>query len=456
MYQIKVVENSKNNSLKFRTNNLVRVPHVTSKQIQKTWNVDIKEVKRIRKNQQSSGILNFKKSILPKASILFLTLTCILIGYFIFIDAIQNEMQENAVIEETVNAQALIPHEIYFQSPRVPLAQIHYIETDEEEIEEIIEYEAEYIYEEIYEYEEEKYETVIIRYGRMDFTQEEVYLLARMIHSEAHWEPWIGKIAVGQTALDRWDGNPNRTLTQILRHPGAFVIANNRHGCDECLRAARAVLEYGELALPDYYLFHFRSQTFHTRDWYQPYITHIYNHAFYGQPRSATSVQEIQVPIITIEMPEIEMEILSETYEPAIVNLERNVPVLETVIHEPIRYDEERELEKTFLGYFQLTFYCLCIRCCGVWSWEHPNNINNPNFVQRTASGTIPAVGRTVAVDNSRIRFGTELYISGFGWRVAEDTGSAVTGNIIDVFVETHNEALQLGRMRNIRVYTMR
>jgi len=104
------------------------------------------------------------------------------------------------------------------------------------------------------------------------------------------------------------------------------------------------------------------------------------------------------------------------------------------------------------LGYFELTFYCPCKICCGIWSEQHPSRIGT-GFVQRTASGTIPVQGRTIAVDTNVFPHGTEIYITGFGWRIAEDTGSAINGRIIDIFVECHQEALQLGRIRNVEVF---
>lgn len=100
----------------------------------------------------------------------------------------------------------------------------------------------------------------------------------------------------------------------------------------------------------------------------------------------------------------------------------------------------------TPLGEFEITFYCGCLICTGEWSTEHPNNIDNPYFVQKTASGTIPTVGRTVAVSREIFEFGQKLYIEGFGWRVTEDTGSAVNEGVIDIYVGCHETALRLGR----------
>lgn len=53
-----------------------------------------------------------------------------------------------------------------------------------------------------------------------------------------------------------------------------------------------------------------------------------------------------------------------------------------------------------------------------------------------TASGTVPQPYYTVAVDPTVIPIGTKLYIKDLDLHVvAEDTGGAVQGNIIDLFV---------------------
>jgi 3D (Asp-Asp-Asp) domain-containing protein len=61
----------------------------------------------------------------------------------------------------------------------------------------------------------------------------------------------------------------------------------------------------------------------------------------------------------------------------------------------------------------------------------------------RTATGTVPHWG-TVAVDRNVIPLGSTVYIQGLGIFRAEDTGGAVVGNHIDVFVNSAAEAYQL------------
>ena len=79
---------------------------------------------------------------------------------------------------------------------------------------------------------------------------------------------------------------------------------------------------------------------------------------------------------------------------------------------------------------YKITAYCPCSKCCGKTSG-------------RTASGTKATAGRTVAA-SSKFAFGTKLNIGGHVYTV-EDRGGAINGNKIDIFVNTHAEALQWG-----------
>lgn len=83
--------------------------------------------------------------------------------------------------------------------------------------------------------------------------------------------------------------------------------------------------------------------------------------------------------------------------------------------------------------------YCPCKHCCG-----KTNGI--------TASGTKATAGRTIAASSS-YKFGTKIEIEGMGIYVVEDRGGAITGNKIDIFFNTHSEALKFGRRQlKIRV----
>ena len=73
----------------------------------------------------------------------------------------------------------------------------------------------------------------------------------------------------------------------------------------------------------------------------------------------------------------------------------------------------------------------------------------HPTFI--TYTGTKAEYG-AIAVDPRVIPFGTLMYVEGYGFGIAEDTGSAIKGNIIDVCIEGRKEALRWGR-RQVKVH---
>lgn len=94
---------------------------------------------------------------------------------------------------------------------------------------------------------------------------------------------------------------------------------------------------------------------------------------------------------------------------------------------------EERPLSETnSLGQFKLTAYCPCSKCCGKWAGGI------------TSTGVYAKANHTIAVDPSVIPYGTKVMINGVIY-TAEDCGGAIKGNRVDVYHDTHSEALDFG-----------
>ncbi|MFZ5975415.1 MAG: G5 domain-containing protein, partial [Bacillota bacterium] len=74
----------------------------------------------------------------------------------------------------------------------------------------------------------------------------------------------------------------------------------------------------------------------------------------------------------------------------------------------------------------------------------------------RTATGTNPHRG-TIAVNPDVIPYGTRMYIEGYGYGVAEDTGAFIYSypNRIDLFMESFNECYSWGS-RTVTVYILK
>ena len=101
------------------------------------------------------------------------------------------------------------------------------------------------------------------------------------------------------------------------------------------------------------------------------------------------------------------------------------------------------------------TAYCLCKKCCG-------KNPSHPAY-GITASGLkiTPGTGmKVVASDPKVIPLGTNVYIEGlygasdYGYAIVADTGSAIKNLKIDLYMDTHQMALNWG-VKTVRVYIL-
>lgn len=134
---------------------------------------------------------------------------------------------------------------------------------------------------------------------------------------------------------------------------------------------------------------------------------------------NATETDASSTEITTTEEEVIEVEEVSTTevyYEPTTAAATTEAP--------PAEVDG-----MTYLGTYSLTAYCACANCCG-----KSDGI--------TASGTQATAGRTVACNS--LPMGTVISINGHQY-VVEDTGG-MGGNVIDIFFNSHEEALNFGR----------
>lgn len=132
---------------------------------------------------------------------------------------------------------------------------------------------------------------------------------------------------------------------------------------------------------------------------------------------------------------EIEKIQLSETIitEPVnkIVQISKNVTSRSSTTDRTTTANTATTSEKTVATkVYKITAYCSCSKCCG-----KSNGL--------TAMGTKATAGRTVAA-SSQFAFGTQLNINGHTYTV-EDRGGSVSGNKIDIYVNSHAEALAWG-----------
>ena len=88
---------------------------------------------------------------------------------------------------------------------------------------------------------------------------------------------------------------------------------------------------------------------------------------------------------------------------------------------------------------YKLTAYCPCVRCCG----DFPGKIRG-----QTSSGAMATAGRTLAAAKG-VKFGTVVVAVVDGRRevvgVVEDRGGAIKERRLDLYFNTHQEALNFG-----------
>ena len=117
---------------------------------------------------------------------------------------------------------------------------------------------------------------------------------------------------------------------------------------------------------------------------------------------------------------------LSETYEePEVYKQPQIIKTVDTELLTEIEEPPES------LGVFTVTAYCPCECCCG-----KTDGI--------TATGVPAVAGQTIAVDPSVIPYGSTVIIDGHEY-IAQDCGGAIKGNRIDIYFDSHSEALDFG-----------
>ncbi len=149
-----------------------------------------------------------------------------------------------------------------------------------------------------------------------------------------------------------------------------------------------------------------------------------------GQTRQGNLLEDVSAPCETVKA--VSSEPIAAGYT-KVSTME--VPKEETVTAElPADQAEQMAAEQSYspdlvyLGAWTTTAYCACSICCGEWANGY------------TASGTLATGNHTVACTS--LPFGTQVMIDGVIYTV-EDTG--VTGEWIDIYFDTHEEALNYG-----------
>lgn len=116
------------------------------------------------------------------------------------------------------------------------------------------------------------------------------------------------------------------------------------------------------------------------------------------------------------------------------------------IVEESTEEETESEIDDLrLLGEFKVSAFCSCEKCCGKWS------NNRPNGIVYGASGAELKPNHSIAVDTDIIPYGKSVFIDGIEY-VAEDCGGAIKGNRIDIYMDSHEAAVEFG-VKNMMVY---
>ena len=105
--------------------------------------------------------------------------------------------------------------------------------------------------------------------------------------------------------------------------------------------------------------------------------------------------------------------------------------------------DTNQAVPPVSLGEFKLTAYCSCKICCGKWANNRPLDENGNEIVYGSIGERLKS-GYSIAVDPSVIPYNSKVIINGKIYE-AQDCGGAIKGNRIDVYHDSHSDALNFG-----------
>ena len=148
-------------------------------------------------------------------------------------------------------------------------------------------------------------------------------------------------------------------------------------------------------------------------------------------PTQRMSVREMNMYIESLEVPE---ELLEKEY----MVLEETIEVNNAVSTSSAPFEINVDGITPKVGTFNISAYCACEKCCG-----KTDGI--------TASGELATEWCTIAAGR-KYELGTVIYIPDLadmpngGWFIVQDRGGAISDEKLDVYMSTHQKALEFGR----------
>lgn len=148
-------------------------------------------------------------------------------------------------------------------------------------------------------------------------------------------------------------------------------------------------------------------------------------------------ISGLQVKAMQLEVKKLEYQNSRQAAQ--LQDKDYQIEILEIIIENRDQdASEPMATEPEYIGTFEITYYTAGFESTGKTP-DHP-------AYGITRSGTTVEEGRTISADWAVLEPGTKVYIDGIGERIVEDTGGAIVGQSLDVYVEDVDEALRGGR----------
>lgn len=161
------------------------------------------------------------------------------------------------------------------------------------------------------------------------------------------------------------------------------------------------------------------------------------------------SVIATMVALLAGKKPSEPVETTTETETTTEIELETETEteIVEVATQKVTEIQTEAETEPQLIsmGTFTVTAYCSCEKCCGEWA------SNRPNGVVYGASGEQLIADYSIATDVEVIPYGETILINDQEY-VAHDCGGAIQGKRIDIYMSSHEKALEWG-VQNIEIF---
>ena len=153
---------------------------------------------------------------------------------------------------------------------------------------------------------------------------------------------------------------------------------------------------------------------------------------------------KVETPKTTEQETTTEIELETET-ETEIIEL-----ATQKEVETEVETETETEPQYVSLGIYTITAYCSCHLCCGKYAYNRPLDENGEPIVYG-ASGEELIADYSIAVDAELFQMGETLWINNRQY-VCHDVGSAIKGKKIDIYMSSHQRALEWGR-QNVEVF---